>query len=103
MNDATPEILGPQIPDGGVFGTTRLNTGCSEDEARDIWDDVSREVLVEFGLTSGEARDFLDSKSGRHLVDAMTDENRKMTCDLPAWTGGEVKAFLKSQRQGAGR
>jgi len=103
MNDDTPEILAPQNPDGGFCGTTRLNTGCSEEEARDAWDDVSVDVLLDFGLTSEETRDFLDSKHGRHIADAMTDGDRKISGDLPAWTGREVRAFLKARRQGAGR
>jgi len=100
MTIELPEILAPQNRDGGFCGTTRLNTGCSEEEA---WDDVSMEVLVGFGLTSEETRDFLDSKAGRHIADAMTDGDRKISGDLPAWTGREVKAFLKARRQGAAR
>jgi len=103
MTIELPEILGPQNLDGGFFGTTRRNTGCSDEEARDAWDDVSVDVLLDFGLTSEETRDFLDSKSGRHIADAMTDGDRKISGDLPAWTGREVKSFLKGRRQGAGR
>lgn len=47
-----PEILATRNEAWGFFGTTLSNTGCSDADAREIWDDVSCELIHEFGLTT---------------------------------------------------
>jgi hypothetical protein len=89
-----PEILATRNEAWGFFGTTLSNTGCSDADARDIWDDVNCELIHEFGLTSEQARDFLDSRDGRHLADAMTHDGW-ISGPLPTWTRRSIIRFLK--------
>ena len=88
-----PEILATRNEAWGFFGTTLSNTGCSD---ADIWDDVSCELIHEFGLTSEQACDFLDSRDGRHLADAMTHDGW-ISGPLPAWTRRSITRFRNTR------
>lgn len=79
----------------GFFGTCRSNTGCSIEQAEDIWNDVGIDLIVNFGMTGEQARDFLDSKIGRHIADSMTVGN-EIKGELPAWAGTSIQNFLKN-------
>ena len=53
----------------GFFGTTIENEGASEAEAAADFDQAACELVSLYGLTDEQARDVLDSRTGRHLAD----------------------------------
>jgi len=78
----------------GFYGTLMLNEGMNETEAAAAFDAFASEVLVgKYGMNEDEARDFLDSKIGRHLADAMCTRRGFSMAYVPGWLGDEIRRW----------
>jgi len=76
----------------GFYNEARIN-GMADKLLASTFNRVASTLVSQFKLTPQQARDFLDSRDGRHLADAMiTDGNLG---PMPAWLGSQVKRFLK--------
>ena len=56
----------------GLFGTLRSNYDLKRSEAHKVFDHFEKKLKKEFKGHPNMARDFLDSKSGRHFADDMS-------------------------------
>ena len=88
-------MLTSQNKEWGFWGAVVNNTGCNGETAQAIWDDVVFELIHDYGFTAPQAVQFLDSRTGRHIADAMT-EGDTITRDLPAWAETSMRHFFKN-------
>jgi len=79
----------------GFFGSFLHNTGQdSPGGAAAAFDSVLTDLVRRYGMSEIDARDFLDSKCGRHLADA-TVGSHGFVANYPTWLGKETKRWRK--------
>lgn len=69
------EILKTGNQDWGFFGTTKTNYSDKETQKR--WNEAFKTLIKLSGKPAIDIREYLDSRSGRHLADSSYKENVK--------------------------
>ena len=84
----------------GFCGTLR-QAGCTEAEAAKLYDGyASDELCGKYGLSEDEAREFLDSRIGRHLADCFVRRDGVRIDHEPTWLAREIRRFLAEKETG---
>jgi len=78
----------------GFSGTTGSNCDAGPNACADAFARMGELLVSEFGISAETAQEFLDSRGGRHLADAVCHRNG--TADvrfspLPKWTRSEIR------------
>lgn len=99
MNANADKTIETQNESWGFFGTLRMNSEytITEEQAAKLFDATARKLMAEFGLTADFAREYLDSRDGRHLADAMMQSDYTLGM-LPIWTYKSIRSFRKASR-----
>lgn len=92
--------IATQNTEWGFFGTCiqNMNYDCTEQQVADIWDSVVSLVMAR-GVSAENAREYLDSRMGRHLCDNLVVDG-KVDVDLdafPRWAIRDIEKMADGQ------
>jgi hypothetical protein len=77
----------------GATGTLITSHGASVEQAAKRFGSLASQISSKFGLSSTQARDYLDSRNGRHLVDEIGMNGDVTTV---GWVANSIRDFLRT-------